>query len=144
MSGARAADLYAGIGLFGSFLKDSFDRVVCVEQDIQAVGYACRNVGRDADFSASDMETWTASAQAGANYDYVVVDPPRTGLAPVVRAWLSFRKPPVIGYVSCNPVSLARDAAVLLASGYHIEQARIFDFYPQTGHVESYLRFCLD
>lgn len=144
MSGARAADLYAGIGLFGSFLKDSFDRVVCVEQDIQAVGYACRNVGRDADFAASAMEAWTTSAQANASYDYVVVDPPRTGLAPAVRTWLGRAKPPVIGYVSCNPVSLARDAAVLLSSGYHIEMARIFDFYPQTAHVESYVRFCLD
>ena len=144
MSGARAADLYAGIGLFGAFLKDRFDRVVCVEQDIQAVGYACRNVGRDADFAASDMEAWTASTQAKASYDYVVVDPPRTGLAPAVRAWLGRLKPPVIGYVSCDPVSLARDAAVLVASGYHMEQARIFDFYPQTAHVESYVRFCLD
>jgi 23S rRNA (uracil1939-C5)-methyltransferase len=144
LSGARAADLYAGIGLFGSFLKDNFDRVVCVEQDIQAVGYACRNVGRDADFAAADMEAWTASTQAKANYDYVVVDPPRTGLAPAVRSWLGRSRPPVVGYVSCDPVSLARDAAVLLASGYHIEQASIFDFYPQTGHVESYVRFCLE
>ncbi|MGD9939259.1 MAG: class I SAM-dependent RNA methyltransferase [Clostridia bacterium] len=144
MSGARAADLYAGIGLFGAFLKDSFDRVVCVEQDMKAVGYACRNVGRDADFAASGMEAWTSSAQAKAEYDYVVVDPPRSGLAPVVRSWLGTRKPPVIGYVSCDPVSLARDAAGLISSGYRIEQARIFDFYPQTGHVESYVRFCLD
>lgn len=144
MSGAKAADLYAGIGLFGAFLKDSFDRVVCVEQDIQAAGYACRNVGRDADFAASGMEQWTASAQAKAPYGYVVVDPPRSGLAPVVRTWLGRSKPPVIGYVSCDPVSLARDASVLVSSGYHIEQVRIFDFYPQTGHVESYVRFCLD
>jgi 23S rRNA (uracil1939-C5)-methyltransferase len=144
MSGTRAADLYAGIGLFGAFLKDSFDRVVCVEQDMKAVGYACRNVGRDADFAASGMEAWTSSVQAKAEYDYVVVDPPRSGLAPVVRTWLGRHKPTVIGYVSCDPVSLARDAAGLISSGYRIEQARIFDFYPQTGHVESYVRFCLD
>ncbi len=144
MSGARAADLYAGIGLFGAFLKDRFDRVVCVEQDMKAVGYACRNVGRDADFAASGMEEWTASAQAKASYDYVVVDPPRPGLARAVRAWLGLSRPPVIGYVSCDPVSLARDAADLMASGYHIEKACLFDFYPQTGHVESYVRFCLD
>lgn len=141
MSGARAADLYAGIGLFGSFLRDSFDRVVCVEQDMQAVGYACRNVGRDADFAAAGMEEWTSSAQARVAYDYVVVDPPRSGLAPAVRTWLGSSKPPVITYVSCNPVSLARDTAALLASGYHIAQVRLFDFYPQTGHVESCVRF---
>jgi len=144
MSGTRAADLYAGIGLFGSFLKDSFDRVVCVEQDIQALGYACRNVGRDADFAATGMDAWTVSAQAKVAYDYVVVDPPRTGLSPAVRAWLGRSRPPVVGYVSCDPVSLARDAKELLAYGYNIGQARLFDFYPQTGHVESCVRFYLD
>ncbi|MFH2116377.1 MAG: TRAM domain-containing protein [Spirochaetota bacterium] len=144
MYGARAADLYAGIGLFGAFLKDSFDRVVCVEQDIQAVGYACRNVGRDADFAAIGIKEWTASTQAKSAYDYVVVDPPRSGLAPAIRNWLGRRRPPVIGYVSCDPVSLARDAAELVSSGYHIEQSRLFDFYPQTGHVDSYVRFRLD
>jgi 23S rRNA (uracil1939-C5)-methyltransferase len=143
MSGSRAADLYAGIGLFGAFLKDNFDRVVCVEQDMQAVGYACRNVGRDADFAAADMVAWTASAQARAAYDYVVVDPPRSGLAPAVRTWLGTSKPPVVSYVSCNPVSLARDAVALLASGYHMDRVQLFDFYPQTGHVESCVRFCL-
>jgi 23S rRNA (uracil1939-C5)-methyltransferase len=143
MSGRTAADLYCGVGLFGAFLRDSFERVVCVEQDAEALGHAFHNVGRDADFAVSGLAEWTRTVQAGQTFDYVVVDPPRAGLAPAVRDWISRQHPSVIGYVSCNPVSLARDAGCLVAAGYVVDHAILFDFYPQTEHVESYVRFCL-
>ncbi len=144
MQGARAADLYSGVGLFGAFLKERFDSLVCVEQDVRALGYACRNVGKGADYAALSMEAWTASAQARASFDYALVDPPRTGLAPAVRAWLLSSRPPCIGYVSCDPVSLARDSGELVRGGYRLERLTLFDFYPQTAHVESYARFILE
>ncbi len=143
-SGERAADLYCGVGLFGAFLKDGFSRLVCVEQDKRSVGYACANVGPGAGFSASSIEEWTRSAQARERYDYVVVDPPRAGLTATVRAWLAAARPAAIGYVSCDPVSLARDAGFLVKAGYAVESAALYDFYPQTSHVESYARFTLD
>jgi len=139
--GERAADLYCGVGLFGAFLKDTFSRLACVEQDKRSIGYACSNVGAPASFAASSMEDWTKSAQARERYDYVVVDPPRAGLSASVRSWLTSSKPELIGYVSCDPVSLARDAGVLVKAGYSVEYAAIFDFYPQTSHVESYALF---
>lgn len=143
LSGDRAADLYCGVGLFGAFLKERFARLVCVEQDPRAVGYAWGNVGKMADYSASTMEEWTASPQARQRYDHVVVDPPRAGLAPQVRAWLSASKPESIGYVSCDPVSLARDAGELWKAGYEPIMVKAFDFYPQTAHIETYARFAL-
>lgn len=142
-AGERAADLYSGVGLFGAFLKERFSRLVCVEQDARAVGYACRNVGAGADFSASAMEDWTKSPQARQAFDHVLVDPPRTGLAPSVRDWLARAKPPTIGYVSCDPVSLARDAGALSGAGYDVASITLYDFYPQTPHVESYARLAL-
>lgn len=144
MQGARAADLYCGVGLFGAFLKERFDSLVCVEQDARALGYACRNVGKGADYAALSLESWTAGAQARAPFDYALVDPPRTGLAPAVRAWLLASRPPAIGYVSCDPVSLARDSGELVRGGYRLERLTLFDFYPQTAHVESYARFILE
>jgi 23S rRNA (uracil1939-C5)-methyltransferase len=141
LHGARAADLYCGVGLFGAFLKERFDSLVCVEQDARALGYACRNVGKGADYAALSMESWTTSAQARASFDYVLVDPPRAGLAPVVRAWLLSSRPACIGYVSCDPVSLARDSGELVRGGYRLERLALYDFYPQTAHVESYARF---
>lgn len=144
LSGARAADLYCGVGLFGSFLKDSFAHLTCVEQETRALGHACANVGKAASYAATSIEDWTKSSQARERFDYVVVDPPRAGLSAQVRAWLAASRAPLIGYVSCDPVSLARDAGFLVAAGYVVESATVFDFYPQTSHVESYVRFRLD
>jgi len=144
MSGERAADLYCGVGLFGAFLKEGFPRLVCVEQDKRSIGYACGNVGPGAGFSASSIEDWTRSSQARERFDYVVVDPPRAGLTATARAWLAAARPAAIGYVSCDPVSLARDAGFLVKAGYAVEGAALYDFYPQTSHVESYARFTLD
>ena len=138
VGGRRAADLYCGVGLFGAFLAGAFDKLTCVEQDKRAIGYACANVGPGASYAAASLETWTRSAQARERFDYVVVDPPP------VRAWLAASKAPAIGYVSCDPVSLARDSGALLKAGYTVESATVFDFYPQTSHVETYVRFILE
>ena len=144
LSGARAADLYCGVGLFGSFLKDSFEHLTCVEQEPRSLAHACANVGKAASYAATSIEDWTKSSQAREHFDYVVVDPPRAGVSAQVRGWLVASRPSFIGYVSCDPVSLARDAGILVAAGYVVESATVFDFYPQTSHVESYVRFRLD
>jgi len=90
-----------------------------------------------------------ASAAAGAErgeqrargrFDFVVADPPRPGLSPEVRAWLRISPPRRLAYVSCNPVTLARDLGDLVGGGYVLEDLRLFDFYPQTSHVEAVAR----
>ncbi|MDR1318127.1 MAG: class I SAM-dependent RNA methyltransferase, partial [Treponema sp.] len=50
---------------------------------------------------------------------------------------LAAEGPPLLAYVSCDPASLARDAAVLLGGGYRLAELRFYDFYPQTAHIES-------
>jgi 23S rRNA (uracil1939-C5)-methyltransferase len=67
----------------------------------------------------------------------VIVDPPRAGLASDVRAWLASAHPRTLVYVSCNLVTLARDLGELTRGGYEIDDLRLFDFYPQTSHVEA-------
>jgi 23S rRNA (uracil1939-C5)-methyltransferase len=54
-----------------------------------------------------------------------------------VRRFLAQRGSPRLIYVSCNPVTLARDLKDLLAGPYALEHLRLFDFYPQTSHVEA-------
>lgn len=143
-SGFRAADLYCGVGLFGSFLASSFERLVCVEQNAPALELAKSNVsGAGREFHAVSMEDWVLSASAKEPFDLVLVDPPRAGLAPAVRSWLARSLPPTIVYVSCDPVTLARDSGELVRSGYELRELKAFDFYPQTSHVECYARFCL-
>jgi 23S rRNA (uracil1939-C5)-methyltransferase len=67
----------------------------------------------------------------------IVVDPPRTGLDKSVCGFLIDRRPPDLVYVSCNPVTLARDLKLMLAAGFALRDLRLFDFYPQTAHVEA-------
>ena len=141
LSGATAADLYCGVGLFASFLAPHFSRVICVESSGMSIGYARRNVGGEQnEFHPMSAESWLASGAARGPFDAVVVDPPRIGLSPVVRAWIGATRPTTVRYVSCNSVTLAHDLAQLLREGMLLEEIRLFDFYPQTSHVEAVAR----
>jgi 23S rRNA (uracil1939-C5)-methyltransferase len=144
LSGGRAADLYCGVGLFGRFLSSSFQSLTCVEQNPYALELAKTNVpGKGHEFSSMAVEDWVRGESAGKPFDLVLVDPPRTGLAPAVREWLVRAKPATIVYVSCDPVTLARDSGTLARAGYELQRLKVFDFYPQTSHVECYARFVL-
>ncbi len=136
LRGDAAADLYAGVGLFGAFLAADFSRVICVESSTTSLAYARRNVTGDVnEFYPVSVEDWITAA--GGRLDAVVVDPPRVGLGPAVRAWLREAAPRRLVYVSCNPVTLARDLGELVTGGFVLDDLRLFDFYPQTSHVEA-------
>jgi 23S rRNA (uracil1939-C5)-methyltransferase len=144
LSGGRAADLYCGIGLFGRFLAPSFQSLTCVEQNPYALELAKTNVpGKGHEFFSLAVEDWVRSESATRPFDLVLVDPPRTGLAPAVREWLVRAKPTTIVYISCDPVTLARDSGELVKAGYELQGIKVFDFYPQTSHVECDARFVL-
>jgi 23S rRNA (uracil1939-C5)-methyltransferase len=71
----------------------------------------------------------------------VVVDPPRAGLHPRVVARVAELTPRRIVYVSCNPATFARDAADFRGRGYALAEARPFDMFPHTPHIEVVARF---
>jgi 23S rRNA (uracil1939-C5)-methyltransferase len=139
LQGESAADLYCGVGLFGSLLASCFERITCVESSAMSLAYARRNVpGASHEFYPMSVEQWIQSTAASGRLDAVIVDPPRAGLSAEVREWLRLSRPPRLVYVSCNPVTLARDLGDLTASGgLTLEGLRLFDFYPQTSHVEA-------
>jgi 23S rRNA (uracil1939-C5)-methyltransferase len=144
LSGRRAADLYCGVGLFGRFLSPAFESLTCVEQNPYALELAKANApGADHEFFALPVEDWVLSESAAKPFDLVLLDPPRTGLTAPVREWLIASKPSVIVYLSCDPVTLARDSGELTRAGYALESLKAFDFYPQTSHVECNARFAL-
>jgi 23S rRNA (uracil1939-C5)-methyltransferase len=141
LSGGTAADLYSGVGLFGSFLAERFPRIICVESSAMSMSYARKNVrGAATELNPVSVEQWITGGAARAALDAVVVDPPRAGLSPEVREWLLRAAPHRLVYVSCNPVTLARDLGALVTGGFHLDDLRLFDFYPQTSHVESVAR----
>jgi 23S rRNA (uracil1939-C5)-methyltransferase len=89
-----------------------------------------------ANFQVGPVEHVLGSAK---HCDAIVLDPPREGAA-VAIAGLVARAPKVIVYVSCDPATLARDAAQLVAGGYRADRAWPIDLMPQTAHVEVVLR----
>ena len=85
-------------------------------------------------FRCADSAAVTAEAGP---FDCIVIDPPRRGCSEEMRRALTDLSPARIVYVSCNPATLARDAAALAASGYRIAAVRALDMFPRTGHVET-------
>ena len=75
--------------------------------------------------------------RAWGRFDRMLLDPPRDGAVEVVKA-LPDDGPRRLVYVSCNPATLARDAAVLVQSrGYALSAAGVVNMFPHTSHVES-------
>lgn len=136
-AGKRIADVYGGVGIFGLFLADVAKEVLVIESDPLAEE-ACRRTAEawglgNVRFRAEEAETALRGLEEA---DVVVVDPPRTGLSTAAIESLIELQPETILYVSCLARSLARDLRVLTAEGYSVEHLELFDFYPQTYHVE--------
>ena len=129
-------DLYGGVGLFGAFLADRFDRVIGVDRDRKSGDWWKLNVGPNGTFHPLSLENW-AGRRSSTKPDFIVVDPPRGGLSPSVRRVIARLKVPDIAYVSCNPVTQARDLKDLRSAGYELVRYGVFDLYPQTPHVET-------
>jgi 23S rRNA (uracil1939-C5)-methyltransferase len=153
--GGRVLDLYAGVGLFALPLARRGADVLAVEENGDAVdaGVASRDFNRlDARacrFVSARAEDLIAGRARGVDPrfspDAVVLDPPREGCPePVLKGVLERYRPRVVVYVSCSPVALARDLAVLARSRligaahapYRLDTVRPLDMFPHTPHVE--------
>jgi 23S rRNA (uracil1939-C5)-methyltransferase len=142
--GDVALDLYAGVGLFSTALAQNFHHILGVEASQTAYGDLVQNVPANVKAVGARTEDYLGidylrSRPVRKRPDLVVLDPPRTGAGKVVIRSLVELGAPRIRYVSCDPATLARDIVPLLATGYHIEEAHLFDLFPETFHIESVL-----
>jgi 23S rRNA (uracil1939-C5)-methyltransferase len=135
--GEVALDLYAGVGLFSAALARNFHHIFGVEASQTSHGDFVHNVPANVKAVGARTEDYLRSRPARNRPDLVVLDPPRTGAGKVVIRSLVELGAPRVRYVSCDPATLARDIAPLLAAGYHIEEAHLFDLFPETFHIES-------
>jgi 23S rRNA (uracil1939-C5)-methyltransferase len=134
--GLRVVDAYSGVGVYARRLARAGARVTAIEQDAHAV-----TEGRRAAPEAGFVEGTVESRLEGAlPADLVIVNPPRGGLGPEVRAALLARPPARLLYISCDPATLARDAESL-AAALRLRGVRCFDLFPQTAHVETVAEF---
>lgn len=135
-------DLYTGTGSIALYFATKCKKVVGIEQVADAIVDAKENAILNkldnADFFVGNVEDMF-NAEFIANNgspDLLVTDPPRAGMHPRVIEVLSVAKPPRIVYISCNPVTQARDIA-LLADIYEVKKVLPVDMFPQTFHVEN-------
>lgn len=149
-SGEVALDLYAGVGLFSAALARDFRHIFSVESSQTSsadLAYNLPSNGVAIQATTEQYLTGTGKSgrsgkgavlpNVGGKPDLAVVDPPRGGLGERVARSLRELGAPRVVYVSCDPVTLARDLVVLLGAGYKIEQLHLVDLFPQTFHLET-------
>jgi 23S rRNA (uracil1939-C5)-methyltransferase len=164
--GDLALDLYAGVGFFTLLLAQTFERVVSVDANLAAT----RDLFANAKSTGVDIISHNEHAEeflkkTTERPDFVVLDPPRSGLGTAAAAALASLGAAEIVYLSCDPSTLARDLAVLMGSQrksgetsaqagteaggnsssgvtnlYEITEMAMFDLFPQTFHIETLVR----
>jgi len=138
----RVLDLYCGIGNFTLPLARRASLVTGIEGNADLAGRAKYNAMRNgienAEFLAWDLAERNLEADfLRCAFQKVLLDPPRTGALEIIRR-MNFRETGRIVYISCNPATLARDAAVLVGEkGFRLEQSGVIDMFPHTSHIES-------
>ncbi|MCQ2063876.1 MAG: TRAM domain-containing protein [Fibrobacter sp.] len=139
-SDAWLIDLFSGVGFFASLLCDKFKRVTTVERDEGCLKHAeanllpCRGKTLLENISAP-AEEWLTQNVVDVPAT-LIVDPPRTGLPPEALEAIVKSSVNRLIYVSCDPVTLARDYAKFACAGFSLKKAEGFAFYPQTPHLE--------
>ncbi len=134
-------DLYCGIGGIAMHLAARGASVTGIEAVPEAIRHAERNARgnrlENCRFIAGEVEQelprLLAKMPAGCP---VVVNPPRTGCREEVLDLIAQHRPRTLIYMSCNPVTLARDLALLSGRGFKVEKLEAWDMFPQTAHVE--------
>ncbi len=137
----RVLDLFCGLGNFTLPMARKCARVTGIEVDTAMVDRAresaLANNIHNTEYHAVDLtcpETGFAWMQQ--EYDKILLDPPRSGALEMAELIGKFKASRIV-YVSCQPSSLVRDAAIICDQGYQMTHLGIMDMFPQTAHVES-------
>jgi 23S rRNA (uracil1939-C5)-methyltransferase len=137
----RVYDLFCGIGTIGLSLATRAGEVWGLEIVEEAIGDAIANARLNeidnARFFAGDVRLALGElVERAGRPDVLVVDPPRAGLSAKIVRRVIEAAPTRIVYVSCNPTTLAPNAAQLVEAGYALRRVRPVDMFPQTPHIE--------
>ncbi len=139
----RIVDFFCGLGNFTLPIARSGAAVLGIEGSDALVKRAGQNAASNAlsgntRFKSMNLFEMDEAKLAGlGKFDKWLIDPPRDGAMELVKAITPEIAPLLIVYVSCNPATLARDAAELVQRGYVLKSAGVMNMFPQTSHVES-------
>jgi 23S rRNA (uracil1939-C5)-methyltransferase len=130
-------DVYCGAGLFSAFFAPRCERVIGIESSPAACEDFAFNLDEFDNVELYEGLTEDVIPYLEVKPDIILLDPPRAGLEKRVIDGILKLDPRMIAYVSCDPSTLARDAARLIGGGYHLKDLTPFDLFPQTYHIES-------
>jgi 23S rRNA (uracil1939-C5)-methyltransferase len=130
------------VGLFSLPLARRFEGVVAVEagRSAEDLRYNAERARLKLEVRMEQTEVFLAKSRNAA--DFVLADPPRSGLGKAVAARLLALRPATLVIVACDPATLARDLAVL-AAAYEITRITLVDLFPQTFHMETIVKLDL-
>jgi tRNA/tmRNA/rRNA uracil-C5-methylase (TrmA/RlmC/RlmD family) len=134
----HAVDLYAGVGFFTLPIAALFDRVTMIEGSPVSARYARMNVPWNVKVVEAAVEQHIVRV---AKSNFTFLDPPRAGARQEVIAIVAQRTQERIAYLSCDPVTFARDANRIVASGWRLASLDLLDLFPNTHHVETLASF---
>jgi 23S rRNA (uracil1939-C5)-methyltransferase len=142
----KVFDLYCGIGTIGLTLATKARKVIGLEIVESAAADAIENAKineiENASFYAGDARLALKElVEKEGKPDLAVIDPPRAGLSQKIVRRIVDASPSRIVYVSCNPTTLAPNAAQLVEAGYRLVKVRPVDMFPQTPHIECVALF---
>lgn len=141
---ARVLDLYCGAGTITLLAAQRAQAALGFEMVEDAVRAAERNAAQNGvtnvRFRLGEARRLLREWDEAWKPDVVIADPPRAGLHERVVDRIAGLEPQRVVYVSCNPATLARDLAGLVAHGYVLDRARPFDLFPHTPHIEVVAR----
>lgn len=138
----KLVDLYSGVGVIGISIGDCAETLLSVEASPASAQFAPMNADQNGIKNFRHVCSLTEKADAAQfeGTDILVVDPPRSGLHQKVVRHILDLQPEKLIYLSCNPVTQGRDAALLMEK-YKLSRCVGFDFYPNTPHAESLMIF---
>lgn len=131
--GKLLLDLYCGAGTIGIYLSQNFSRIIGIEVNKDAVASA--NINKKINGINNIEFICNKSSDIEIIGDVLIVDPPRNGLDKITINKIINSSIKKIVYVSCNPITLARDLKILKEK-YELDQITLFDMFPNTNHVE--------
>ena len=144
-AGEAILELYCGVGLFTLPVARAARQAVAVDMSREAVSAARDNAASaglsNTRFLCRDVVDALPGLLRESPWDAVLLDPPRTGLAPAATEAIGNADIQRVVYVSCDPATLARDLRLMLRHGRMVlRSVRPLDLFPQTHHVECVAR----
>ncbi|MGB9720669.1 MAG: 23S rRNA (uracil(1939)-C(5))-methyltransferase RlmD [bacterium] len=142
IQGPKVIDLYAGVGAIGICVAHLCKNLIAIEENSDSVKHGMKNALLN---NIDNIKFITGRVENRINAikkcDTLILDPPRKGIGLRITREITILPIRKIIYLSCNPATLARDASLIIKSGFRIKRIYFFDMFAQTYHIETLVIF---